>query len=482
MSRPFRLKADANLSVDRFSELPATSGWHVVTRKRGIEMLFFLALSSLGIFFSILYIIMRNDRFRGYYTETYFLALLFFFYMFVIALELAARGQAVALLGGTYPIHVFPWLILLSFFMPLLAIITFYAIIHIPPLRKGLPDLQNRRVAGIREVSPILYGLGGVTALSFMIVGMHLLRQEGLFFSYTASSRYVYGTSSFSAAYAIFNTSGAVLGAYLLSKEGRADKIAGFLIISLIVAISLCLLRKAGLILGLLAIAAVAVRKIEGRGIIFAASFGGVVTIFPLIAISRLFGMSGLSWDNIVQSLSGSMGNFSFLNFEPGGPYYTFATVIHEKGPFLWGKEYLDTATVLIPRFIWPERPASITDIFAQQHMPDWVPHMGFAFSSFAEGYINFGTLGAVFQYALLGVAWCGLWAALGWWRAKFRLDPAFIRTLYYVLGYYMLLMFVRGYIMGWLKLLLLVVCPIFVAITLACMGRNAIESRRRVQ
>jgi oligosaccharide repeat unit polymerase len=71
------------------------------------------------------------------------------------------------------------------------------------------------------------------------------------------------------------------------------------------------------------------------------------------------------------------------------------------------GESYLKGLTMPIPRFIWPDKPQSIGYDFRDTFFPDWAQQgisAGTAYSSLLEAYLNFGTIGVLIVYLLLGI------------------------------------------------------------------------------
>jgi len=93
-------------------------------------------------------------------------------------------------------------------------------------------------------------------------------------------------------------------------------------------------------------------------------------------------------------------------NLDAYGPYTTLYTVTNDtvlKGPEL-GRSYANAFLLALPGQIVKERDPAIHQRFASIYMHDDAPETAsFAFAAVAEGYLNFGYLGAAFQLGLLG-------------------------------------------------------------------------------
>lgn len=88
----------------------------------------------------------------------------------------------------------------------------------------------------------------------------------------------------------------------------------------------------------------------------------------------------------------------------PLGNYSAYVGNIRKE--YLFGRSYLEGLTLPVPRLIWPDKPVSVTYQFRDEYFPverDRGTIAGTAFSSILEAYMNFGVLGVVAVYLLLG-------------------------------------------------------------------------------
>jgi hypothetical protein len=112
----------------------------------------------------------------------------------------------------------------------------------------------------------------------------------------------------------------------------------------------------------------------------------------------------------------GEMAEFAKSEFDPQylnpanvdamGPYATLYAVANDTvlvGPE-YGKSYWNAILHLPPGWLLPDRWPGLHDRFADKMLEANAPAVaGFAFSAVAEGYLNFGFLGAALHLALLG-------------------------------------------------------------------------------
>lgn len=92
---------------------------------------------------------------------------------------------------------------------------------------------------------------------------------------------------------------------------------------------------------------------------------------------------------------------------EFGAPFGNFNTYILYGGSGLrWGETYLIGFAEPIPRFIWPNKPKTVTYEFRDTFFPDWAERgriAGTAYSSILEAYVNFGQVGVFVVYTVVG-------------------------------------------------------------------------------
>lgn len=100
-----------------------------------------------------------------------------------------------------------------------------------------------------------------------------------------------------------------------------------------------------------------------------------------------------------------SLGQLGIRVADFDGPYRVLITHLeNEINPPLLGETYLTQLNVLLPRFLRGEF-SDLTEAYAQEHLGStYMPGMGFAFSPWAEGYMNFGIGGFLIEATLFGI------------------------------------------------------------------------------
>ncbi len=103
--------------------------------------------------------------------------------------------------------------------------------------------------------------------------------------------------------------------------------------------------------------------------------------------------------------------NFNLGGGEFGAPFANFC-IFYEKYKtnfdFLWGKTYIIGLAVFIPSFLYlGEKPQQITYLFRDEFFSSWASRSriaGTGFSSLLEAYWNWGWIGIIFVYFIVGL------------------------------------------------------------------------------
>lgn len=225
--------------------------------------------------------------------------------------------------------------------------------------------------------------------------------------------------------------------AFSISKDGSNDSIriknillqvCMWLVFSLPLILSLIVLGRRGPLLALIIMLVVGlfyfqpIRKLRFRWI--------AVCLLLYVAMAFLYGarwhiaygLASGDWIMLRERIFTTEFWATSLNpaaNEFGAPFGNFNTyVVYGGSDLRWGETYVTGLAMPIPRFIWPNKPESITYEFRDTYFPDWAQLgkiVGTAFSSILEAYINFGTVGVAFVYFVVAF-FIGL---LEVWRAR---------------------------------------------------------------
>lgn len=138
---------------------------------------------------------------------------------------------------------------------------------------------------------------------------------------------------------------------------------------------------------------------------------------------------------------------------DPAGPMLSIADTLNSSDSLRYGSTYLDTFKLLIPRFLWADRPPDLAEAYAISKMANWTEGKGYGFSPMAEALMNFSFAGVFIQYAAYGLLWGLFWKTLR--RVLWHFDVALWSSFYCILGYYLLIIYHRSHVAGSVKLML---------------------------
>ena len=155
----------------------------------------------------------------------------------------------------------------------------------------------------------------------------------------------------------------------------------------------------------------------------------------------------------------------SFVKLDPGGPMVTLCSVIEDNVPLRYGKTYIDGIGVIIPKAIWPDRPLSLSEEFAQDFITDYSEGKGLGYSPLAESLLNFHIPGAFIHFFIFGFFF-GVFLEYLKKRIFVNLNSLLVPFIY-IVGYQIIIMSFRSPLVGPLKLLILIIVPYCVVIIL---------------
>jgi len=141
---------------------------------------------------------------------------------------------------------------------------------------------------------------------------------------------------------------------------------------------------------------------------------------------------------------------------------------------YQWGATYVEALTRPIPRPLWRNKPVAAETQLMETIWPDLARiHVGFAFSVFAEPYLNFGWPGVLVFAFLFGAAWRALYS---WYLANSG-NITVITT--YALSWPFMVVYMRGGLGVDYHRQVIYVFPIILASYLAARGLRAERSHR---
>lgn len=163
-----------------------------------------------------------------------------------------------------------------------------------------------------------------------------------------------------------------------------------------------------------------------------------VVYVLLVLVFAFSFWRAGFLFS---ESLLMAFNDFSFSMIDPAGPFISIS-LIDKIGDYKFGSTYLNNFLLLIPKFIYPDRPPGLAESFAVENITGWVDGQGLGFSPLAEGITNFGYF-AFFHFFIMGLLWALFWKGFKYFCEKKY--PADLVSLFYKLyGFYLIVISFR--------------------------------------
>ena len=171
--------------------------------------------------------------------------------------------------------------------------------------------------------------------------------------------------------------------------------------------------------------------------------------------------------EDIVSAMQLGYQNFDITSIDPAGPYLAIALAFSRPSEYLLGLSYWLDIQNILPKFIYPDRLPTMSVVFAETYIDDYLPGKGFGFSPIAEAYMNFGLNGIILEFVIVGIFWGALWRSLR--RSlgtALRLSGFDFLLLYQVIGYYFIFMAFRSSAFSFIKMSIQIFLP-FIAVSL---------------
>lgn len=259
---------------------------------------------------------------------------------------------------------------------------------------------------------------------------------------------------------------GVVIVSTVISRRKSLNKILGMGFIVLILSWGIYTSDKNVILFVLLAVAASYSRFIRKKGFVsFVYIIIGCVVLIYLIKVFSLY----RGGHNIYPAFSMAIKQFGLRYIDPLGPFGSIQHILNNCSHLQYGQTYLHIFYLIIPRFLWKERPLDLSEQFAVDNIVNWSPGQGMGYSPLAEAYLNFSWMGPVIQYLLLGLLWGYFWKVLR--KVLWNFSQGLWQCLYYVLGYYLLILMHRGPVAGLMKSIILYASPLILIVIFIDLG-----------
>jgi oligosaccharide repeat unit polymerase len=373
----------------------------------------------------------------------------FIFYLIIPLESVISKNQIV--IGSYLPFFLDSNLLEVIVVMSLISLISFsigYFLSGFYPFKKGelILRISNSRSHGTAFPFGLIFLLIITVILLLIVFRTELLAVNTYFGNYFTS----YTSPIFSYTVSVFTYFIAILASYHILSLSGFSRVNLSLIVMLIVW-GVYSSNKNPILLGLLSASVyflIPKKKEEISKLLFVI-VGGIFFLFsfPLFSLFRA-GFRGL---DLLRNYY-----FSTTLIDPAGPFYSLLYSL-TLGKKLYGITYISDLMLIIPKWIWEERPLGTAVYFAKEIIPNWQPGQGLGYSFMAEAYQNFGVTGAFLQYFLIGLLWGMIWNIL---KKHFsKINYIYFQSIYFTIGFYMLILMHRAPVIGLVKNMLHIIC-----------------------
>jgi hypothetical protein len=378
-------------------------------------------------------------------------------YYMVIPLEMGIRAMKEYSICGVINLDVSPELPLIIILMGLAALISFsigYFLSNFNPFWYGTAPLSGNR-AYFKTPRGLCLIIAGCIMLLLAFYRRDIC--EMLTYQEAAYARYTNPTP----AMLLFlgtSTLALVIGIVAI-RSNRRVPLSALPLFSVLVAWGVVSSDKNPIFMAVLGIGALYVSQhrespkmlieLIGAAVLFI-FFSKLFAVYRTIGLAGLLGLSGIPNDA-----------FSFMHFEPAGPFNSIMYLLVRDVDHIFGESYLNLFTVLFPKSLWPTRPLGLGEAFARDVLPSWRPGQGMGYSLLAESYANLSFIGCIFQYFCIGFFWGVFWRII--FSFLSYLHSGARQAIYWTFGYYLLVLMHRGAVAQLSKNVFLFFCPILV-------------------
>lgn len=200
----------------------------------------------------------------------------------------------------------------------------------------------------------------------------------------------------------------------------------------------------------------------DKRLAIAGALVGVLMALFVLKPLYNILSENIPTQDSVFTQLAHMRPSFTVL--DSAGPMAATLYLLDKDEAQTYGMGLLKSVGLLVPRALWPERPMDPSEVFAQKMMVGWQPGMGMGYSPIIEAYMNFGLWLSFLEFLIFGLLWGWMWR--GFMRVfAFYNTPAHLDVIYRIAGFYVLILFFRGMMIGGFKQALMYIVPFSIAL-----------------
>lgn len=320
---------------------------------------------------------------------------------------------------------------------------------------------KNRAAGNLFEKSTLLLSISSIVTL--LVLFPNFLPAMKASYASAYDTKYHNPLPTF--IYEIFYISNAILATLLVIKRKLVCFIVGALLFAGNFFLTFTTFIKAPAVVALLGCGYSYFFLMRNKKIAFSLMFVGIAAILfvlmPMVNIAK----SPVARESFAKIFEYYVGNFrfTFMDTDASGPMEATLIAVSDDSHLLLGKTYIDGLSLFIPRILWKDRPLDIAESFARDHVVNWQPGQGMGFGPIAEAYVNFGLYFSFLEFIIFGLLWGVFWRVLQKATSIFN-SPVQFDIIYRIVGFYVMVQFFRGFIMGTFKPVIMILFPIMIS------------------
>ncbi len=411
------------------------------------------------------YAVKLTYRTEGLYSTSFFFAVGACLYFLAIPAEIILRGRNGYLISNVFDVVAEPVVFYKIFIMGLIAIVSFTVGYRLSGFHSDAPDKMPKgtNIPGCNALELAMWLMwGGSVAIITLFYSEWFV---GILRSYTDSYKLQHANPLPSFILATISLLNVILGVLLIMRWKIVPVFIGAAMLAGNVLLAVLIYKKGPAIASILGIGYVYFMLVKNKKIVLIPPFAGLCFfIFGAANVFHgFFQVTDLTPSKLIPAFM-ELFEVTVTTIDPAGPMGVTVLTVKEDAPLMWGQSYVEGLSLFVPRALWPDRPLDIAESFGKRMMPNWLPGQGMGFGPVAEAYMNFGVIGSFIPFLAFGWLWGRLWRAFQLLTKPYN-APLHFDVLYRIIGFYVMIQFFRGFMVGSFKQLLMVMVPFALAL-----------------
>lgn len=415
-----------------------------------------------------IYVVRLHAPSEGVFSTVFFFTLGAWIYFLAIPIEIILRGTDGYELRHVITVAAPPLVFFKMYLMGLMAIVGFsigygwsgFSSRGADMLSSRAPDNHVGQYRAIEWAMGLLW-LGCIALVGVLYHG----QMERVLLSYTDSYQIQHKHPLLALLFITIALAQAMLALFMILRRRWGWILMGALLLAGNIVLAILIYKKGPAIIAIIAATYAYFYLFKNKSLALVLMLGGLL-VFLFGAINVFHGFFQLTSWHPAKFLPEFFSLFeaTFTTIDGAGPAAVTLLTIEQHEGLQWGWTYLQGFLLFVPRGLWPDRPLDIAESFARDIMPNWVSGQGMGFGPIAEAYMNFGAAGAFIPFLVFGLSWGWSWRVF---RSIARPFGAAVQTdiIYRVMGYFVLILCFRAFMVGTYKQLFIQMVPFAVAL-----------------